>query len=125
MMSYDAPVSQIDNKYLIILIFPDDYWLVVWLPFFIFPFSWLAFIIPIDEEKYVSEGWPSHQPDEKNPPISIRSHHSSGGESIFLREVNRAWPHFLRFFVTRFLWITYELSFIYGLIMDWMFNPFI
>ena len=38
----------------------EDYWLVVWLPFFIFPYIGLL-IIPIDS--YFSEGWPNHQPD--------------------------------------------------------------
>ena len=35
-------------------------WLVVWLPFFIFPYIGLP-IIPIDELIFFSEGWPNHQ----------------------------------------------------------------
>ena len=37
-------------------------WLVVWLPFFIFPLI-LGIIIPTDS--YFSEGWPNHQTDKK------------------------------------------------------------
>ena len=39
-------------------------WLVVWLPFFIFPYIGFL-IIPIDGP-YFSEGWPNHQPAEND-----------------------------------------------------------
>ena len=38
----------------------NQYWLVVWLPFFAFSHI-LGIIIPIDS--YFSEGWPNHQPE--------------------------------------------------------------
>ena len=57
----------------------------------------------------------------KNPTIPAvkfeRPGNSQGGDPCL--------GSFSPLFVTRFLWITYELSFTYGLIMDWIFNPLI